>query len=133
MAVAQPAYGGCQVVAHLLDEFYLLIQEVIFQEVTEMMLYACRIQGMKTQGGLVQVLLQDQGGFHGLLGFSPLILRWPLHILKKCTTLPAVFNLSPHTSLWPIHGSCLHPPDPHPPDRNSSSGRGGCRRPTGPR
>lgn len=97
LAVAQPAYGGCQVVAHLLGELSLLIQEVVFQEVTEMTLYACRIQGMKTQKGLVQVLLQGQVTFHGLLGFTLLILRWPLHILEKCMTLPSVCNLSPYT------------------------------------
>lgn len=33
-----------------------------------------RTQGMQTQKGLVQHLLQKQGGFHGVLGFTPLIL-----------------------------------------------------------
>lgn len=33
-----------------------------------------RTQGMKFQKGLVQVLLQTQGGFQGILGFAPLIL-----------------------------------------------------------
>jgi hypothetical protein len=41
-------------VAHLLDEFHLLIQEVAFQEVTEMRVRAGRTQGMQIQEGLIQ-------------------------------------------------------------------------------
>ncbi|EGW03983.1 hypothetical protein I79_016643 [Cricetulus griseus] len=44
-----------------------------------MRICATGTQGMKIQEGLVQVLLQGQGNFHGLLGFTPLILRWLLH------------------------------------------------------
>lgn len=40
---------------------------------------AGRTQGMQIQEGLIQVLLQGQGSFHGLLGFTPFILRWLLH------------------------------------------------------
>ncbi|OBS74666.1 hypothetical protein A6R68_14788 [Neotoma lepida] len=57
--------------------------EVVFQEVTEMRICASRSQGMKIPEGLVQVLLQGQGSFHGLLGFTPLVLRWLLHILEE--------------------------------------------------
>ena len=89
---SQPAEVG-QVVAHLLDDLHLLIQEVVFKEVTEMRICAGRAQGMKIQEGLVQVLLQGQGSFHGLLGFTPLILRWLLHILKECTASAIVLQL----------------------------------------
>ena len=80
-------------VAHLLDEFHLLIQEVAFQEVTEMRICAGRTQGMQIQEGLVQVLLQGQGSFHGLLGFTPFILRRLLHILEECTAPAIVLKL----------------------------------------
>lgn len=35
---------------------------------------AGRTQGMQIQKGLVQALLQKQGGFHGVQGLPPLIL-----------------------------------------------------------
>jgi len=35
---------------------------------------AGRTQGMQIQKGLVQALLQNQGSFHGVQGFPPLIL-----------------------------------------------------------
>lgn len=82
-----------QVVAHLLDDLHLLIQEVAFQEVTKMRVCAGRTQGMQIQEGLVQVLLQGQGSFHGLLGFTPFILRWLLHILEECTAPAIVLKL----------------------------------------
>lgn len=88
----QPTDVG-QVVAHLLDELHLLIQEVAFQEVTEMRVCTGRSQGMQIQEGLVQVLLQGQGSFHGLLGFTPFILRWLLHILEECTAPTIVLQL----------------------------------------
>ena len=87
-----PAEVG-QMVAHLLDEFHLLIQIVAFQEVTEMRVRAGRTQGMQIQEGLIQVLLQGQGSFHGLLGFTPFILRWLLHILEECTAPAIVLKL----------------------------------------
>ncbi|EDL00664.1 mCG1042745 [Mus musculus] len=80
-------------VAHLLDELHLLIQEVAFQEVAEMRVCAGRTQGMQIQECLVQVLLQGQGSFHGLLGFTPFILSWLLHILKECTTPTIILQL----------------------------------------
>lgn len=84
---SQPMEVG-QVDVHVLDELYLLIQEVVFQEITEMRGCMSRTQGMKTQGSLVRVLLRGQGSFHCRLGFAaPLILRWPLHILEESTAL----------------------------------------------
>ena len=53
----QPMEAG-HVVAQLLDELHLLIQEVAFQGATEMRVCAGRTQGMQIQEGLVQVLLQ---------------------------------------------------------------------------
>ena len=38
---------------------------------------------MKIQQGLIQVLLYEKGGFHGVLGFTPLILRWLLHVQEE--------------------------------------------------
>lgn len=75
-------------VANLLDELHLLMQEVAFQEVTEMRACVGRTQGMQNQEGLVQVLLEGQGSYHGLLDFTPFILRQLLHILEECT--PAI-------------------------------------------
>ena len=59
-----------QVVAHLLDEFHLLIQEVVLPK-SELRVCVVRTWGMQIQKGLVQVLLQNQSGFHGLQGFTP--------------------------------------------------------------
>lgn len=42
-----------------------------------------RTQGMKIQKGLVQVLLHDHGGFHGILSPTPLILRRLLQVLEN--------------------------------------------------
>ena len=60
---------------------------------------AGRTQGMQIQEGLVQVLLQGQGSFHGLLGFTPFILRWLLHILEECTIPEIVLQLETHGAL----------------------------------
>ena len=44
---------------------------------------AGRSQAMQIQQGLIQVLLYEKGGFHSVLGFTPLILRWLLHIQEE--------------------------------------------------
>jgi hypothetical protein len=46
-----------------------------------------RTQDMQIQEGLVQVFLQGQGSFHGLLGVTPFILGWLLHILEEYMAL----------------------------------------------
>ena len=45
-----------------------------------------RTQGMQIQKGLVQVLLHENGSFHSVLDFTPLILRWLLHIQEEGMT-----------------------------------------------
>ena len=42
-----------------------------------------RIQDMQIQKGLVQVLLQNQGGLPGIQGFTPLILRGLLNAREE--------------------------------------------------
>lgn len=74
-----------QVIAHLLDELHLFIQEVTFQEVTEMRVCAGRTQVMQNPGHVDarepgSALLQVQVSFHGFLAFIPFILRWLLYI-----------------------------------------------------
>ena len=44
---------------------------------------AGRSQAMQIQQGLIQVLLYEKGGFHSVLGFTPLILRWLLHVQEE--------------------------------------------------
>lgn len=66
---SQPAELN-QLVAHILDKFYLYIQEVVLQEVTDMGVYSGRTQGMQIQKGLIQALFQKQGGFHGVQCFT---------------------------------------------------------------
>ena len=44
---------------------------------------AGRSQAMQIQQGLIQVLLYKKGGFHSVLGFTPLILRWLLHVQEE--------------------------------------------------
>lgn len=65
-------------ISHLLEEFDLLVQEMVLQEVTEM-----RVCVGRTQKGQIQVVLQAQGDFHGILALAPLILGWFLHILEE--------------------------------------------------
>ena len=38
---------------------------------------------MQIQQGLIQVLLYGKGGFHGILGLTPLILRGLLHVQQE--------------------------------------------------
>ena len=63
LGAGQPAEVG-QVVAHLLDEFHLLIQEV--------QRWGLRGEkpGPAEPQGLVRVLLRPPGGFRGVLGFT---------------------------------------------------------------
>ena len=68
------------VVAHLLVEFHLLIQEVVLQEATEMRVWVGRTQAMQIPKGLVQVPLQNQEVFHGTLSPTPLIRGQLLHV-----------------------------------------------------
>ena len=53
---------------------------------------------MQIQQGLIQVLLYEKGGFHSVLGFTPLILRWLLHVQEEgaATTLVLQFQESLH-------------------------------------
>ena len=62
---------------------------------------------------MVQVLLLESGGFHSVLGFTLLVLRWLLHILEEGTAavlvLPfqeildvLVLLLSSSWKKWPI-------------------------------
>ncbi|KAF6094757.1 hypothetical protein HJG60_011855 [Phyllostomus discolor] len=88
----QPA-AVSQVVAHLFDEFHLFIQEVVLQEVTEMRVCVGRTQGMQIPKGLVQVLLQDHGGFHDVLSLTPLTLGRLPHILEENEALVLVLHL----------------------------------------
>ena len=44
---------------------------------------AGRSQAMQIQQGLIHVLLHEKGGFHSILGFTPLILRWLLHVQEE--------------------------------------------------
>ena len=43
---------------------------------------------MQIQYGQVRVLLYEKGGFHSVLGFTSLILRWLLHILEEGMATP---------------------------------------------
>ena len=49
-------------------------------------------QGMQIQKGLVQVLLHFNGGFHSVLSFTPLILRWLLQVLEVGAAAALVLN-----------------------------------------
>lgn len=63
------------------------------REVTEMGFCISRTQATKIQKGLVQVLLPDHGSFHGILNFTPLILRRLLQVLEKDVTAMLVLHL----------------------------------------
>ena len=53
---------------------------------------------MQTQKGPVQVL-QDHGSFHGVQGFTPLILGWLLHALEEGVTTVLVLRLQETLSI----------------------------------
>ena len=42
-----------------------------------------RTQAMQIPKGLLQVLLQEKRGFHSILCFTPLILRWLLRVMGQ--------------------------------------------------
>ena len=42
--------------------------------------------------GLVEVLLHENGGFHTILDFIPLILRWLLHVLEESAAIALVLH-----------------------------------------
>ena len=88
---SQPAEIG-QVVTHLLDEFHLLIQEVALQEVTEVGVCMGRTQSMQFQKCLGLVLFHENGVFHCVLGFTPLILVSILQVLEEGATIALVLH-----------------------------------------
>ena len=106
--LAQPSVGAgqpaemSQVAAHLLDEFCFLIWKVILQEVTEMGVCAGRTQGMQIQKGLLQLLLHKQGGFHGVQGFTPLILGQCLHFPEEGAAAEPVLSLQETLRALPL-------------------------------
>ena len=71
-----------QVVAHILNKFHLLIREMVLQEVAMLRVSEGRAWDMQIQKGLVQILIQGQGGLHGILSFTPLILGRLHHVLE---------------------------------------------------
>lgn len=83
LAVAQLTYRGWSGGCLLLGDLQLLIKKVVFLEVSKMSVYADRTQRMMIQEDLVQGSFQGQSNFDGLLGFTPLILRWLLFILEE--------------------------------------------------
>ena len=112
--------------------------EVVLPEVTDAGVYAGRTQSMQTQKGLVQILLLEKGGFHSILGFTPLILRcfcmsreraqphWFCIFKRRC--VPSCFSLTNLQKKKKKSGP--HPPEPHRPGRNRSKERGRCQRST---
>ena len=97
---------------------------------------AGRTQGTHVQNGLVQVLLQLHGSFHGILSSTPLILgRSLLHPGTECvhpTGFAALRDAQrPHASRPPAVGrSGPHPPEPQHHWRNRRPETGRYRRPT---
>ena len=66
---------------------------------------------------LAQGLLHEKDGFHGILGFTPLILRWLLHGQKEGTAAALVlyFQEKLHT-LELLLGQFAQKSGPHPPE-----------------
>lgn len=56
--------------------------------------------------GLVQVL-QNQGSFHGIQGFMPLISRWLLHVLEEGVEAELVLHLQEHMCFSSAKGHAL--------------------------
>ena len=112
LGTSQPAEVD-HVVAHLLDEFHLLFQEVALQEVIELGLCVDRTQGMQIQKGRVQVPRPENAGFHSVLGFTALLLRWLLHLRSPGFAFSRD-TWRPCASPWPIRGkNGPRPPEPH--------------------
>ena len=68
---------------------------------------AGRSQAMQIQQGLIQVLLYEKGGLHSVLGFTPLILRWLLHVQEEgaAATLVLQFQESSAPSRFSLANS----------------------------
>ena len=74
---------------------------------------AGRGQAMQIQQGLIQVLLYEKGGFHSVLGFTLLILRWLLHVQEEGAGSTLVLQLQEtvprlHASPWPVPKKVTH-------------------------
>ena len=65
---------------------------MVLQEVTDVGVSTGRRQAMQIQQGLIQVLLYEKGGFHSVLGFTLLILRWLLHVQEEGTAATLVLQ-----------------------------------------
>lgn len=71
---------------------HLLIQEEVLQEVIQVGVYMCRNPGHVDPKGPDSGSSPEPGGFHGIQGFTPLILGWLLHILQKGVATAVVFH-----------------------------------------
>lgn len=85
-----------QVAAHLLDKLHLLIQEVVFQEVTEARICVDRFFSKAKRASI------------SLQGFTQLILRWHLHVLEEFVAPVIVLALD--EMLGPLHYSSVSLP-----------------------
>ena len=89
---------------------------------------------MQIQKGLVRVHLPENGGFHNVLGFTPLILRRSLQVPEEGVAALLVLHFQeplaarrPRASPQPVRGRrgpC--PPEPRPPGGNRSPKRDKC-------
>lgn len=89
---------------HLIDELHLFNKEVVFKKVTEMRVCESRNPRMKIQEGLAPVLLQGHDNVYSLVGFTTLIFRRLLNILKEQTA--PVIILQPEKILGCPHAFC---------------------------
>ena len=85
--------------------------------------------------GLVWCLLCEKNGFHSVLGFTPLILRWLLHVQKEGTAAALVLYFQEKLHALElllgqfVQKSGPYPPESHRCDWNRSPERR-CRRPS---
>ena len=98
---------------------------------------AGRSQAMQIQQGLIQVLLYEKGGFHSVLGFTSVILRWLLHVLEDCFAAVLVSHFQEMLGTLALllaqftEKVVPRPSEPHPPGGNRSPERGRYGRPVG--
>ena len=99
-------------VAHLLDEFHLLLPEAALPEVSEAGVRGGRAQGRQVHKGLVQVLLHEHSGSHSVLGFTPLVVARLLLFLEERAAAALVLHFQdarrPRASPRPIPGKVAH-------------------------
>ena len=74
-----------------------------------------KTQATQIQKGLVQILLYEKGNIHSIRGFTPLILRWLLHVQEEGMAAALALHLQEMlAALALLLGQFVEKSGPHP-------------------